>query len=71
MKTFKINYEEAKAILNVFYQSPYKDVIPYVTILHKLKCIETDEELADLIVAEVKEHTEKAKAKEAAIKEGE
>ena len=33
---FKMSYEEAKAILAVFYQSPYQVSAPYVAILDNL-----------------------------------
>ena len=33
---FLVNYEDAKKLLEVFYNSPYKNVLPYVEILHKM-----------------------------------
>ena len=34
---FIISADDAIKLLDVFYNSPYKNVLPYVTILHDLK----------------------------------
>ncbi len=36
MNYFAISDEEAKKLLEVFYNSPYKNVLPYVEILHNM-----------------------------------
>lgn len=34
---FKINYEDVKRLLGIFYNSPYQVSAPYVELLHNLK----------------------------------
>lgn len=34
---FSISYENAKKILEVFYNSPYLAALPYIEILHNMK----------------------------------
>jgi hypothetical protein len=35
--SFKISYDELKVLLNVLYGSPYRQVVPYIDMLHGLK----------------------------------
>lgn len=37
MSNFTLSYEDAKKILSVFYNSPYRNVVGYVEIMHGLK----------------------------------
>lgn len=37
MSNFIISFEDAKKILSVFYNSPYRNVVGFVDILHAIK----------------------------------
>lgn len=37
MSNFTISFEDAKKILSVFYNSPYRNVVGFVDILHAIK----------------------------------
>jgi hypothetical protein len=39
---FTIEYEDLKKILSVFYNSPYRNVVNFVEILHNLKEIDSN-----------------------------
>jgi hypothetical protein len=55
MNYFAISDEEAKKLLEVFYNSPYKNVLPYVEILHNMREVN---EISSFDVT-LKEHLEK------------
>jgi hypothetical protein len=54
MLSFSINYEDAKKLLEVFYNSPYKNVLPYVEIMHNMQEINGSLSLKERLDIEVK-----------------
>lgn len=50
---FKISYENLKALLNVLYGSPYRNVVPYVDMLHALKEEDSDLTLKQKVDLEI------------------
>jgi hypothetical protein len=50
---FKISYEDAKKILGIFYNAPYRQVIEFVAILDNLKQIDGELTLKQMVEAEI------------------
>lgn len=55
MLSFCIGYEDAKKLLEVFYSSPYKNVLPYIEIMHNMREINETSSFNTTL----KEHLEK------------
>jgi hypothetical protein len=51
--SFAIEYEDLKKLLNVFYNSPYRNVVGYIELLHNLKETESDITLKEKIDLEI------------------
>jgi hypothetical protein len=49
---FKLAYEDAKKLLNIFYQSPYQVSAPFVAILHEMNCLGIEMNLKQALEAE-------------------
>lgn len=64
---FLIAYEDAKILLQLFYDNPYKVSAPFVAILDNMKAVDADMNLKQAIEAEMA--LSQAKVEEAKVAE--